>query len=93
MSLEHIKSNDLKSKLGALLYTKYKVTGARVLVPTGQVTKVSNYEFKNFGCHSSSNDLAYMTVASGIGMTEEDVTTVVERIRRVNEELLREQEK
>ncbi|KAE9548261.1 hypothetical protein FO519_008533 [Halicephalobus sp. NKZ332] len=93
MSLEHIKSNNLKSKFGALLYSKYRVTGTRVLISDGRATKIGNYEFRNFGCHSNSSNPSYLTVASGLGMTEEEVEKVVERIKEVTDEILQEQQK
>uniref|UniRef100_A0A914QDJ1 O-phosphoseryl-tRNA(Sec) selenium transferase n=1 Tax=Panagrolaimus davidi TaxID=227884 RepID=A0A914QDJ1_9BILA len=68
-------------KLGGILFTRYKVTGTRVIISNGNITNINGIEFKNFGSHTNVSIVPYITVAAGVGMTKNEVENILQRLR------------
>uniref|UniRef100_A0AC34G6G7 O-phosphoseryl-tRNA(Sec) selenium transferase n=1 Tax=Panagrolaimus sp. ES5 TaxID=591445 RepID=A0AC34G6G7_9BILA len=82
MSLSTIPIEECK-KLGGILFSRYKVTGTRVIISNGTITNINGCELKNFGSHSNFEIVPYITVAAGVGMSKKEVEIIVQRLREV----------
>ncbi|GLV31937.1 Sec synthetase [Carabus blaptoides fortunei] len=89
MTLSCLKADQLTS-VGAMLFIR-NVSGARVIT-TRESKTISGYEFTGWGAHSPSYTVAYLTCASTIGMTSEDVDVFVKRLDKVLSKLNRRNE-
>lgn len=70
------------SLVGSMLY-KRGVSGSRV-VTCDEVKTVANFEFENWGSHSSQHiGVGYITAAATLGLTKEEVDTFVEKLDTV----------
>merc|ERR1712018_855271 len=58
------------------------VSGTRV-VAQGEVKEVGGYTFIGFGAHHNTYPCTYLTVAAAIGMTTEDVDSLIKRLSKV----------
>lgn len=69
--------------VGAMLFTRF-VSGARVVpCTTGSSKSVGEYTFEGWGSHCKGYPSAYLTAASALGVTREDVNVFVQRLDRV----------
>lgn len=66
------KEDDI-TKLGSILYSK-RVMGHRIIVSTAKITKINQFQFKNYGSHNDSyTDLPYITFACAVGMKSSEI--------------------
>uniref|UniRef100_A0AC34QPS5 O-phosphoseryl-tRNA(Sec) selenium transferase n=1 Tax=Panagrolaimus sp. JU765 TaxID=591449 RepID=A0AC34QPS5_9BILA len=86
MSLKNLSSAEQKH-FGGILYSKYKVTGARVVSSTTDVSTIAGYEFINFGSHTNFQHDGYLTVASGVGMTFDEIDKLIDRLSEILTEM------
>ncbi|VDK59544.1 unnamed protein product [Anisakis simplex] len=79
-----------RSLFGSILFDR-GITGARVVCPGARKT-VFGHTFVNYGTHWSSDaeQLAYLNVACAIGMSDYEVHTLIETIRKEYEHLRKE---
>lgn len=55
------------------------------VVAQGEVKEVSGFTFTGYGSHSDEYPVTYLTVAAAIGMTKEEVDTLIKRLDKVME--------
>lgn len=87
-------SKDRKSisQVGAKLFVQ-RVSGARVVLcgfeaPT--TTNIHGYDFLDWGSHFNAYPVPYLTAASGIGMSEQEIFSFVRLLDRVLTKLYKE---
>ncbi|XP_017008292.2 O-phosphoseryl-tRNA(Sec) selenium transferase [Drosophila takahashii] len=64
------------TQLGSMLHTR-GVSGARVVVP-GQTKTIDGHKFLGFGSHRDDLKVPYLTVASALGITRDEVDKFVD---------------
>jgi len=86
VSLKHLP-NERLTELGSMLFTR-RISGARV-VQLGTKQKIENYEFDNYGSHSSRSQFSYLTVAAAIGIEENDIENFMKKFDSIYQRLRR----
>ncbi|ORC85923.1 uncharacterized protein TM35_000311090 [Trypanosoma theileri] len=70
-------------EIGARLF-RSAVTGPRVVVPDPFETRLCGHVFRNYGMHTDETPpCAMLVMACGVGMTEEDVNGIMEKLEKV----------
>ncbi|CAF0766402.1 unnamed protein product [Didymodactylos carnosus] len=65
------------TQLGSMLFSR-RISGARV-IQIGKKQTIDNYEFENYGSHSSTSKYSYLTVAASIGIQEEHIDLFIKK--------------
>lgn len=66
---------------GSLLFQR-SVSGARVVDPAGPGATINGVKFDHFGAHCNNYPVPYITAACAIGLTEDEITLFLGRIRK-----------
>lgn len=69
------------TQIGSMIFTRF-MSGARVVIPSKE-KEISGLMFKNFGSHSNNYPSAYLTVASAIGVTKNDIDIFIKKIDKI----------
>jgi hypothetical protein len=69
------------------------VSGCRVVPISDKITKIEEYEFLNWGSHSSCYPHSYFTVACAIGITNSEILEFSSRLDAIYQKYLKKQEK
>lgn len=66
------------------------VTGARVVTP-GTSKTIGSVSFTNFGSHSNTYPVPYITFAAAVGMRSGDVAVLVEKLDKILSKVYKEE--
>jgi len=69
------------TQLGSMLFTR-NISGARV-VALGENKEIGGHHFTGFGSHHDQYPFPYLTLAAAIGMTRDDVDTLLKKLDKV----------
>lgn len=79
-SLEH--EEKAYTFLGSMLFQR-SISGCRVVnALSGNISKTSSFEFRNWGSHHNQYGSTYFTAACAIGMKAEEVDLFIERLEK-----------
>ena len=68
--------------LNGILFISYLVSFLRVVIPSKE-KDISGLMFKNFGSHLNNYPSAYLTVASAIGVTKNDIDIFIKKLDKI----------
>ena len=82
MTLDSLDKNNV-TKIGSMLFTR-GCSGCRVIATNDEVKSIGEYKFISFGNHKSiNNNIPYLTAAAGIGISQEEVDSFIEKLDTV----------
>jgi O-phospho-L-seryl-tRNASec:L-selenocysteinyl-tRNA synthase len=82
MTVDTISYDDpsMITYLGSMLFAR-GVSGTRI-VNKNEAKSIEGYRFRGYGSQCNEYPHAYLTAAAAIGMTSDDVTTYIDRLKR-----------
>lgn len=83
------KDNKHLTEIGSMLFQR-NITGARV-VTQGTSKTIGSVSFTNFGSHSNTYPVPYITFAAAVGMRGEDVGVLVEKLDKILSKVYKEE--
>lgn len=81
-------TNEHATMLGSMLFLR-RVSGARVIVNSGDTTHIAGSSFINWSAHSDRYPHSYLTVAAAIGGSKDDVDKFIVKLLDCMRELRR----